>query len=281
MRLTVAGIVLGALFGLAILADWMSPQDPTRQDLEEVTLSPGPDHPLGTDALGRDLLSRLAYGSRVSLTIAVLGTLLSVLIGTLVGLTAGVSGGTLDRVLMRFVDLMLAFPTLVLLLVLVALFRTEGIVSLVILLGVTTWMPLARLVRAEALSLGRQRFVEAAASLGATRSRRAIRHFVPNVLSTIIVSATLLAGDVILMESGLSFLGLGVAAPTPTLGSLVRVGMQDLSGSWWIATFPGLSLALAVIGFNLLGDGIRDVLSDPSSIRGARWGLRMDGPATS
>jgi len=261
MRLTLAGILIGALLGMTVMAQWIAPRDPDRQDLDRAVLYPGPDHPLGTDPLGRDILSRLVFGARVSLVVAVLATLLSVLIGAAVGLAAGTSGGRIDRVLMRFVDVGLAFPTLVLLLALAALFRADSPLAVVALLGATTWMPLARLVRAEALALGRQRFVEAAARLGASAPRRSVRHIAPNLISTVIISATLLAGDVILMESGLSYLGLGVPASVPTLGSMVRQGMQDLSGAWWVATFPGIALAVTVVAFNLLGDGLRDALA--------------------
>jgi len=266
-RLSFGGFLIGALIGMALLAGTLSPQDPLSQDLDDVTLTPGHGHPMGTDALGRDVMARLVHGARISLPVAAAATLLSCLLGTIMGLISGAAGGLVDRVVMRFVDVMLAFPTLVLLLVLAALFRSDSPIAVVILLGLTTWMPLARLVRAEALSLSTQWFVEAAVSLGASPLRRAIRHIAPNVISTVAVTATLLAGDVILMEAGLSFLGLGIAPPTPTWGDMVREGMQDLAGAWWVSAFPGMTLALAVIAFNLLGDGLRDALEPRHSPR--------------
>lgn len=259
-RLTLGAMLLGGLLGLAILAGTISPYDPIRQDLGFSLFSPGRYHPLGTDQLGRDILSRIAHGARVSLTVGIGGTALAVLVGSLVGMTAGGIGGLTDRVVMRMVDLMLSFPSLVLLLVLASLYRTDHVVWLVLLLGLTTWMPVARLVRAEASALSRQRFVEAATGLGAGPWRLASRHLAPNLASTILVAATLQAGDVILMESGLSYLGLGVAAPTPSWGDMVRHGMAHLSDAWWVAGFPGAVLAIAVVAFNLVGDGLRDAL---------------------
>ncbi len=269
-RLSFGGFLLGALIGMAILAGPLSPQDPLVQDLDDANLSPGVGHPLGTDALGRDVMARIVHGARLSLPVAAAATILSCLIGTCVGLAAGAAGGRTDRALMRIVDMALAFPTLVLLLVLAALFRSDSPVALVLLLGLTTWMPLARLVRAEARALAAQNFIEAARSLGATRARRAWAHILPNLVSTVAITATLLAGDVILMESGLSYLGLGVAPPTPSWGDMVREGMQDLAGAWWVSAFPGIVLALAVIALNLVGDGLRDAfdprLTDPGSL---------------
>lgn len=259
-RLTVGGILMGILIGMASLAEFLSPQDPIRQELGFAFFSPGRFHPLGTDALGRDVLARVAHGSRVSLTVGTLATLAAALVGSAVGLFAGAIGGRVDRILMRGVDLMLAFPTLVLLLVLASLYQTDNVAALVLLLGLTTWMPVARLVRAESLSLSRRPFMEAAASLGSTPARRALRHLVPNIAPTVLIAATLQVGDTILIESGLSYLGLGVAAPTPSWGDMVRQGMPNLGNAWWVAVFPGCALALAVVAFNLVGDGLRDAI---------------------
>jgi peptide/nickel transport system permease protein len=261
-RLTLGGFLLGGVLAMALLANTFSPRDPLLQDLSAVGLAPGDGHPLGTDGLGRDVLARILHGARISLPVAALAALLSSAIGACVGLLAGSAGGRSDRALMRLVDMMLAVPTLALLLALAALFRSDHPAALVTLLGLTTWMPLARLVRAKAASLAQRPFFEAAVGLGASPLRCALRHVAPNVVSTVIIAATLLAGDVLLLESGLSYLGLGVAAPTPTWGDMVREGMQDLSGAWWIAAFPGLVLALGVMAFNLVGDGLRDAL-DP------------------
>ena len=261
-RLTLGAILLGAVLGIAVLAGLFAPQDPIQQDLTFSLFSPNRFHPLGTDSLGRDILARVAYGSRVSLAVGTLATLAAALIGLAVGLAAGAFGGRVDRILMRGVDLMLAFPTLALLLVLASLFRADNEFALIVLLGLTTWMPVARLVRAESLALSRRTFMEAAASLGSTPARRALRHLVPNVTPTVLIAATLQVGDTMLIESGLSYLGLGVAAPTPSWGDMVRQGMPNLGDAWWVATFPGMALAIAVIAFNLVGDGLRDAL-DP------------------
>ena len=261
-RMALGALIVGALRGMVALADRISPQDPIRQDLSFSFFSPNEFHPFGTDGLGRDVLARVIHGARVSLPVAVFATLLATLIGTAFGLASAAIGGRADHMLMRLVDLALAFPTLVLLLVLASLYRTDHPIHLILLLGLTAWMPMARLVRAESLSLSRQPFLEAAEGLGATSLRRALRHMLPNVASTILVTATLLVGELMLMESGLSYLGLGVAPPTPSWGDMVRQGMPNLHDCWWVATFPGLFLAVAVIAFNLLGDGLRDAI-DP------------------
>ena len=261
-RMALGALIIGALLGMVVLADQISPQGPIQQDLSFSLFSPSQFHPFGTDALGRDVLARVFYGARVSVPVAVFATLLSTFIGTLFGLMSGASGRVADHLLMRVVDVALAFPTLVLLLVLASLYRSNHPVHLIALLGLTTWMPMARLVRAETLSLSRQPFVEAATGLGAGPVQRALRHLLPNVASTILVTATLLVGETMLMESGLSYLGLGVAAPTPSWGDMIRQGMPNLHDAWWVATFPGVVLATAVIAFNLLGDGLRDAL-DP------------------
>src|SRR5262245_15841649 len=185
--MALGAIIVGILLGMVALADQISPQDPIQQDMSFSLFSPSQFHPFGTDALGRDVLARVFYGARVSVPVAIFATLLAALIGTSFGLASGSIGGRADRVLMRVVDLVLAFPTLVLLLVLASLYRTNHPVHLIFLLGLTTWMPMARLVRAEALSLSRQPFVEAAAGLGATPMRRALRHLLPNIASTILV----------------------------------------------------------------------------------------------
>ncbi|HKY33347.1 MAG TPA: ABC transporter permease [Candidatus Polarisedimenticolia bacterium] len=285
-RLTSGAALVGMAVGLAVLADFVSPQDPIRQELSFALDPPGAYHPLGTDRLGRDVLARLAHGARVTLVVAGLGTALAALLGAAVGLAAAVSGTRTGGVLMRGVDAALAFPTLALLLVLASLHRCDSVASLVLLIGATTWMPIARLVRAEAVSAARRRYVEAAVGLGAGPLRRAVRHLLPNVASTAIVAATLQVGDAMLIESGLSYLGLGVAAPTPTWGDMVRAGTQDLGAAWWIALFPGLALAGAVVGVNLMGDGLRDalqpglsaVLPGPGRRPAPGWGVQAADP---
>ena len=265
MRLFAGAVLVGMTLGLAVMADHVSPQDPIQQDLSMSLFRPNHFHPMGTDVLGRDVLARVAFGARVSVAVSLAATLIAALLGLAVGMTAGAAGGRADRLLMRGVDLLLAFPMLAMMLVLASLFRLASIPALSLLLGVTTWMPLARLVRAETAALSRQRFMEAAAGLGASPLRRAVVHLTPHVVSTLLIAATLQVGEVMLMESGLSFLGLGVPPPTPSWGDMVRQGMTSLGDAWWVSTFPGLALALAVTGLTLLGDGLRDML-DPRLI---------------
>ncbi len=258
-RLGLGGLLLGMLYAAAVLAGALTPYDPIHQDLAFALFSPSQFHPFGCDQLGRDVMSRVVHGARISLAIGTMATLLSTLLGVTVGVIAG-AGGRAGSLMMRGIDLALAFPTLVLLLVLASLWPTDNWLALIGLLALTTWMPTARLVRAETLALSRRPFMEAAQSAGAPPLRRLVRHVIPNVASTVLVAATLQVGDMMLLESGLSYLGLGVTPPTPSWGDMVRQGMQHLGDAWWLTVFPGLALALAVIGFNLLGDGLRDLL---------------------
>jgi peptide/nickel transport system permease protein len=212
---------------------------------------------LGTDRLGRDVLSRLLHGARVSLAIGVLALLLALTLGIAVGAAAGAAGGWIDLVLMRAVDAMLAFPTLLLALVAAALLRSS-LLTLVLILGGTAWMSVARLVRAEVLAVKERDFVLAARAAGLPPLAILWRHLLPNAMTPVAVDASLRIGDLILVEAALSFLGLGVQPPTPSWGSMIADGRDALSSAWWVAVFPGLAIALAVMAFNLLGDGLRD-----------------------
>jgi peptide/nickel transport system permease protein len=216
---------------------------------------------LGTDGLGRDLLSRILYGGRNSLAIGLLSVLLAVSVGVLVGSAAALGGRLVDGLLMRLVDALLSFPTLFLLLALAGLFGPSGLL-IVLILGGTTWMSISRLARAEILSLEGRDFVAAARATGSGTLRILWRHLLPNALNPVLVRATLLIADVILAESSLSFLQMGVQPPTPTWGNIIADGRTDLVGAWWVSAFPGLAIAVTVIAFNLLGDGLREVL-DP------------------
>jgi peptide/nickel transport system permease protein len=263
-RLAVLGLwTVLALYAVALLAPLLAPYDPIAQvDIARTTyLSPSLEHPFGTDRFGRDILSRIIYGARVSLSIGFIATAISVTLGTLLGAFAGYLGGKADAVVMRFTDLVLAFPRLVLLILIVALFEPSMLV-IILVLGLTQWPGTTRIVRADVLSLREREFIQAAGALGMSRRRVILRHLIPNVLAPVIVTATLGIGNTIVLEAGLAFLGLGVPPPTPTWGDMVAAGRDVLTNAWWVATFPGLTIVLIVLAFNLVGDGLRDAL-DP------------------
>ena len=263
-RLAVAGSwLILALYAAMLLAPLLSPWDPIAQaNISQTTfLPPSGQHLFGTDRLGRDIFSRVLYGSRISLTIGFVATAISVTLGTLLGAMAGYAGGRVDSVIMRFTDLVLSFPRLVLLILIVALFD-RSLLVLILVLGLTQWPTTTRIVRGDVLSLREREFVQAAIALGYRTPRILFRHVIPNVLAPVIVSATLGIGNTIVLEAGLSFLGLGPPPPAPTWGGIVNDGGSSLINAWWVATFPGLTIVLVVLAFNLVGDGLRDAL-DP------------------
>lgn len=263
--------ILGLFSAIAVLAPLVAPADPFLQTdiLRTRFLAPltaGPDgvfHLLGTDRFGRDLFSRLVYGTRISLTVGLLSVAVSVTLGGAIGVVAGVRGGTIEQVLMAVTDAVLAMPRLVLMLALVTLWETS-LILVVLVLGFTGWMSVARLARAEVKALLERPFVDAARAGGASRWRLVSRHLLPNALTPVIVAAALAVGNSIMLEAGLSFLGLGIPAPAPSWGNMIAEGREALINAPWIATFPGLAVVLAVIACNLLGDGLRDAL-DPES----------------
>ena len=264
-KLAIAGlIVMIVLYLVTLLTPLIAPFDPAAQGdiITSRYLPPSAAHWLGTDKFGRDILSRVLYGARISLSIGFVAVGISMTLGTLIGAVAGYFGGWVDAVLMRFTDMMLAFPRLVLLIVVIAVFESPSIWLVVVVLGLTGWMGTSRIVRGEVLSLREREFVQAARALGMGDLRIIVRHVIPNTMAPVIVSATLGIGLTILTEASLSFLGLGVQPPTPSWGNMVADGRDALTEAWWIATFPGLAIVLTVVAFNLLGDGLRDAL-DP------------------
>jgi peptide/nickel transport system permease protein len=230
-------------------------------------IGPNPRFPLGADLSGRDVLSRILYGARVSLTVSSLGTLLALLLGLLGGLLAGYYRGAVDTLVSRFVDSMMAIPVLLLAIALASVLRQGSLWIVVLILGLVNWTYLARIIRAEVLSLRERDFVEAARAGGAGDARILARHLLPNLLGPVIVFATLSMAGNILLESALSFLGVGIQPPVPSWGNMIQEGMAFYSVAWWITLFPGLAILLTVVSYNLVGDGLRDALEPGSRDR--------------
>ena len=255
--------VIVFMYLIAILAPLLAPHDPDTMDrvLETRYLAPSWVHLMGTDEFGRDLLSRAIYGARVSLSIGMLAMLVSKGIGTTYGAIAGYVGGWVDDVMMRGVDVVIAFPTFYLMLMLVGVFEAN-IVVLVLILGLTSWPGTARYIRGEILSLKQQEFAESARAIGLPGRLILMRHLIPSALSPVLVSAALSVAGMIGAEAGLSFLGLGIRPPTPSWGNMVSAGQDALLVAWWVAFFPGALLATTLISFSLLADGLRDAF-DP------------------
>lgn len=260
-RMAMAGAaIVGLMFLLALVAP-LAGHDPGAIDIAARLQAPGIGHWLGTDDLGRDELTRILYGARISLLVGFVAVGIATVIGIVVGALAGYYGRWVDALVMRFVDIMLCFPTFFLILAVIA-FLEPSIWNIMAIIGLTGWMGVARLVRAEFLSLRERDFVLAARALGASDLRIIFRHILPSALSPVLVSATLGVAGAILTESALSFLGIGVQPPTPSWGNMLIVGKQTLGTAWWLSAFPGLAILLTVLGYNLLGEGIRDAL-DP------------------
>ena len=261
-KLAVAGsVVVVSLFIVSMLAPWISPYDPGEINLQMVLASPSAAHPLGTDQLGRDVLSRMIWGSRISLKVGFVAVGIAVVIGAILGAMAGYYGRWIDAVVMRFVDVMLCFPSFFLILAVIA-FLEPSIWNIMIVIGVTGWMGITRLVRADFVSLREREFVQAARCIGANDFRIIFVHILPNAMASILVAATLGVAGAILTESALSFLGIGVQPPTPSWGNILTAGKDNIDIAWWLSLFPGLAILITVLGFNLLGEGIRDSL-DP------------------
>jgi len=260
-------LILIVIATAAVAAPLLAPVDPTIQEVTQRLKPPGWGTPdgrinlLGTDHLGRDILSRLIYGARISLVIGLSAVALAGTLGTLLGLVAGYRGGRVDDLIMRATDTMLAMPFILLALAVIAVLG-PSLRNIIFVLGITSWVSYARIVRAEVLTLRTREFIVATLALGSGGRRIVFRHLLPNVLTPVIVIATLEVARMIILESALSFLGLGVQPPTPTWGGMLADGRAYLSTAWWQATFPGLSIMLTVLGINLLGDWLRDIL-DP------------------
>jgi ABC-type dipeptide/oligopeptide/nickel transport system permease subunit len=258
-----SGAVLVALLVVTALgAGVLSPHDPYKVDIDSVIAPPSMGHPFGTDYLGRDVLSRVLYGGRVSLTVGVLAVVISGLVGTGIGALAGYAGGWVDELLMRLTDIVLAFPTALLALAVMAIFEDPTMTKIFVVLGLVGWAGIARLVRAEVLAIKERDYITAARSIGVGPLGIVLRHVLPNTLGTLSVALTLGVAGNILTEAWLSFLGLGAQPPLPSWGSMITEGQFFLTTRPWVCAFPGLALLLTVLGFNMLGDGLRDLL-DP------------------
>ncbi len=253
-------IVLLAVAGIFALK--LAPQDPLQQNLLHRLAAPSAQNIFGTDELGRDVFSRIVVGLRVSLAIGFISAFISISIGTIVGLIAGYWRGWIDAVLMRLVDIVLCFPTLFLILMILAVLDKPSIYMVMGVIGLTSWAGLARMVRGEVLSMRERDFMLVARGLGLSTPRILFVHLLPNVISPVLVAATLTVGSAILTESGLSFLGLGVQPPLPSWGNILTSGKDYIHVAWWLSLFPGLAILVTVLGFNLFGEGLRDVL-DP------------------
>ncbi len=249
-------LVLGVAL-LALLAPWIAPYDPTDIDVSVILMPPSWQHWCGTDTLGRDVLSRMLYGARVSLAVGFVAVGISLVLGLILGAVAGFFGGRTDSILMRITDMVLCFPTFFLILAVIA-FLEPSIWNIMIVIGLTSWMGVARLVRAEFLSLSRREFVLAAYSLGAGPVRLMWRYLLPNAMGPILVSAILGIAGAVLIESGLSFLGLGVQPPDASWGNILTDGKDNIQIAWWLSVYPGMAILTTVLGYNLLGEGLRD-----------------------
>ena len=255
------GIVVAFLFIIAILASAITPYDPNAINVQNILEPPGFTHPFGTDDLGRDILSRIIWGSRISLSVGFVAVGISTFIGVLLGAITGYYGGWVDRVIMRFVDIMLSIPTFFLLLAVIA-FLEPGISNIMIVIGLTSWMGVTRLVRAEFLSVKEREFTQSARAIGAGDIRIIFRHILPNSMAPVLVSAVLGVAGAILTESALSFLGIGVQPPTSSWGNILTIGKDNIEIAWWLSVFPGVAILVTVLAYNLLGEGIRDAI-DP------------------
>jgi len=259
-------ITILILVVLALFAPYLSPYDPFEINVNEILLPPSFKHPLGTDLLGRDVLSRMIYASRISLEVSLVAVGISTGIGVFLGSLAGYLGGIVDQIISRFIDIMLCFPTIFLILAVIA-YLEPSILTIMIVIGATSWMGVARLVRAEILSLKERDFVLIARVYGAGTFRIIFKHLLPNALPPILVSASLGLGQAILIESALSFLGIGVQPPIPSWGNILIEGKETLEVAWWLSVFPGFAILITVLAFTLLGETLQEILNPRKEIK--------------
>jgi peptide/nickel transport system permease protein len=261
-RLAVAGgIIVLALFIIAVFAPLLSPYNPNDIDRTQILEPPSFKHPLGTDDLGRDILSRMIWGARISLSVGFVAVGIATVIGMILGAISGYYGSWTERIVMRFIDIMLSIPTFFLILAVIA-FIGPSIWNIMIIIGLTSWMGVARLVRAEFLSLKEREYVLAAKAVGSSDIRIIFRHIMLNSMAPVLVSAVLGVAGAVLTESALSFLGLGVQPPTPSWGNILTLGKDNIEIAWWLSLYPGLAILITVLSYNLVGEGLRDAL-DP------------------
>jgi peptide/nickel transport system permease protein len=280
-RMAVFGLVLMALIALFVVigAFFFSEAFANSTSILDRNQPPSAEHPMGTDQVGRDILSRVIYGGQISIMIAIVSVAISIALGTVIGLIAGYYGGWVDSLMMRIVEALLAIPTLILLLMLSSVLSrstatvnilgrelSATVIGIILIIGLTTWMPLSRIVRSLVLSLKEQEFVVAAESIGARNGRIIFSHVLPNCIAPIIVSATLAVGNAIITEAYLSFLGFGVLPPTATWGNILTRAQENIDGLWWMWVFPGIFIVMTVLAINFIGDGLRDAL-DPRSTK--------------
>jgi len=269
----IGGIVTVCLALLALAAPVIAPWDPNRPDVKKILAPPSRVHVAGTDQIGRDVLSRMLFGARVSLAVGFVSVGIATFIGIALGSVAGYNGGSVDAAIMRLVDLMLVFPRFFLLLAVLA-FLKPSIWTIMVVIGVTGWMGVARLVRAEFLALKEREFVLWSQSIGASGFRIIWRHILPNAMAPVLVAMTLGIPAAILTESGLSFLGLGVQPPHATWGNILNEGKEVIELAWWLSVYPGVAILVTVLSYNLLGEGIRDALDPRLRQSGGRVGGR-------
>jgi|TARA_B110000305_G_scaffold10436_1_gene10062 oligopeptide transport system permease protein len=258
-----SSIFILSLVAIALLTPFLAPYDYAYQDLDLGPVGPSPEHLLGTDTLGRDLLTRMMYGSRISLMVGFLATSVALVIGVTWGAVAGFSGGKVDSIMMRIVDVLYGIPFIILIILLMVIFG-RNLILLFMAIGAVEWLTMARIVRSQVMSLSKQEFILAAEALGVSRISIVFRHLIPNAIGPVIVYATLTVPQIMLLEAFLSFLGLGVQAPLSSWGILIRDGAVSMEEYWWLLVFPSVVFSMTLFSLNFIGDGLRDAL-DPRS----------------